>query len=125
MEPMKPDPNRYSHERYTKLLDDTFRKIVELSALKGGEYSGDDDRLLNFRRNGALLGLPMETVWAVYVNKHIDAVMQYVQDLSTGKERKRMETLDGRVDDIIVYMLLFKAMLEESHGTKTLIPGQM
>lgn len=110
---MKPDPNRYSHKRYAVLVRDTVNKVVELSDLKGGEYAGDDDRLANFRRNGERLGLPMEVVWAVYVNKHIDAVIQFIHDLSTGKERKRMEPLEGRVDDIIVYMLLFKAMLQE------------
>jgi hypothetical protein len=106
----------YSHERYAQLLDDTFESIVQLSALKGGEYSGDSDRLENFRRNGEKLGLPMEVVWAVYVNKHYDAVMQYINDLVAGKTRERMESLAGRVDDIIVYMLLFKAMLEESEA---------
>jgi phenylacetate-coenzyme A ligase PaaK-like adenylate-forming protein len=39
--------------------------------------------------------------------------MQYIHDLVSGKERERMEPIEGRVDDIIVYMLLFKAILLE------------
>lgn len=104
----------FSHERWAALLDETFAEIRSLGAKKGGEYSGDDDRLLNFRRNGAALGLPMETVWAVYAAKHWDAIQQFIKDQRNGKERERLEPIAGRVDDLLVYLLLFKAMLEES-----------
>lgn len=103
----------FSHERYDEIVSETFEKVRELGILKGGEYSGDSDRLLNFRRNGARLDLPMETIWAVYAVKHWDAIMQYVQDIQHGKERQRLESIAGRADDLIVYLLLFKAMLEE------------
>lgn len=103
----------FKHDDFTKIVDSTIEEIKKLAELKGGEYAGDTDRLANFRRNGDRLGLLMETVWAVYAGKHIDAVFQYVQDLQTGKTRTRLEGIEGRVDDIIVYMLLFKAMIQE------------
>ncbi|MDR3427797.1 hypothetical protein [Silvimonas sp.] len=103
----------FSHDAYKNLLDQTVTEIVRLSKLKGGEYAGDTDRLANFRRNGEQLDLPMEKCWAVYYNKHHDAVMQYIRDLSTGKGRQRLEPLGGRIDDMIVYLILFKAMLVE------------
>jgi hypothetical protein len=103
----------YPHDRYAVLVDTVFDRVKELSRLKGGEYSGDIDRLLNFRRNAEALGLPMETVWAVYAAKHWDAVMQYVKDLNTGKTRERMEPIDGRMMDLIVYLVLALAMVEE------------
>lgn len=105
-----------NHARYSAILDETFTKIRDLSETKGAEYAGDIDRLANFRRNGERLGLPMESVWAVYATKHWDAIMQYVMDLNTGKARKRSEPLAGRVDDMITYLILFKLMLEESAG---------
>lgn len=104
----------YSHERWASLLAKTVAEIESLSLKKGGEYAGDDDRLANFRRNGAALGLPMETVWAVYAGKHWDAIQQFIKDQRNGKERERLEPIAGRVDDLLVYLLLFKAMLEES-----------
>lgn len=104
----------YSHERYAKLIDETVKKIQELSTLKGGEYAGDIDRLANFRRNGLALGLPMETVWAVYAGKHWDAIQQWIKDQREGKTRTRMESISGRVDDLIVYAILLKAMIEEA-----------
>jgi len=103
----------FSHEKFAKLVNETFDTIGTLIDLKGGEYSGDDDRLLNFRRNGVDLDLPMETVWRVYAGKHWDAVGQYIRDLQTGKNRQRLESIEGRVDDLLVYLLLFKAMVRE------------
>lgn len=103
----------YSHERYAKLIEETIINLKKLGELKGGEYAGDNDRLANFRRNAEKLGLNKESVWAVYCGKHLDAIFQYILDLNTGKTRTRLEPLSGRVDDVIVYMLLFKAMLDE------------
>ena len=103
----------FSHEAWNKLLKTSLEEIEKLSALKGGEYAGDTDRLANFRRNAQNLGLPMETVWAVYAAKHWDAIQQYVQDINTGKDRVRLESITGRVDDLLVYLLLFKAILAE------------
>jgi len=104
----------FTHDRWAALVEASYVQIKSLAQKKGGEYSGDDDRLLNFRRNGAALGLPMETVWAVYAGKHWDAIQQFIKDQRNGKERERLEPIAGRVDDLLVYLLLFKAMLEES-----------
>ena len=106
----------YSHKRYAYLLDFVGNEMAKLSRLKGGEYAGDDDRLANFRRNAAALGLPMESVWGVYCAKHWDAIMQYIKDENNGVKRERLEGLEGRAMDIIVYMTLFIAMLDEKHN---------
>jgi len=104
---------KFTHEQYDVLVSDTVENILKLGKLKGAEYAGDFDRLENFRRNGAQLGLPMEVIWAVYYNKHHDALMTYVRDIQHGKSRERLETIPSRIDDMIVYLLLFKAMYVE------------
>lgn len=114
---------KYTNEAWEKLLEETIGKIKSLAASKGSEYSGDSDRLDNFRRNGADVGLPMETVWRVYAGKHWDALTTYIRDLQAGKQRTRSEPIDGRVDDLLVYLLLFKAMLEERAGPKDARPS--
>ena len=103
----------YSHERWNALIEQSLTEIKKLGELKGGEYAGDVDRLANFRRNGERLGLPMETVWAVYAGKHWDALSQFIMDSRNGTKRERLEPIVGRVDDLLVYLLLFKAMLDE------------
>ena len=103
----------FTHADYARLLSETVDQIASLSKNKGGEYAGDVDRLANFRRNGVDLDLPMEVIWRVYCAKHWDAIGQYIRDLQSGKERIRLEPIAGRVDDMIVYLILFKAMLVE------------
>jgi hypothetical protein len=107
---------QYTMEQWDKLLASSIAKINELSKLKGGEYAGNHDRLANFRDEAKALDLPMETIWCIYVNKHWCAVKQYVKDLQHGTTRPRMESISGRLDDIIVYSILFKAMIEEREG---------
>jgi hypothetical protein len=106
--------SNYPQLAYEHLVDETVKKIQELSKLKGGEYAGDGDRLANFRRNAGNLELSMEQVWAVYAAKHWDAINQYVKDMAKGVARQRMESISGRADDLIVYLILFKAMVEEA-----------
>jgi hypothetical protein len=104
---------KFGFEDYEALVKETIEQINRLSTLKGGEYAGDVDRLANFRRNGLALDLPMEVIWHTYTAKHWDAVTQYILDLRRGVTRVRAEPLGGRLDDIIVYCILFKAMLVE------------
>lgn len=104
---------KFSHSDYDALVQETIEEIKKLSTLKGGEYAGDEDRLANFRRNADRIGLNMESIWHTYCAKHWDAVETYIRDLNTGRTRERMESLESRANDIIVYMILFKAILRE------------
>ncbi len=111
----------YPIPRYNELVQETFAEIVRLGVQKGGEYAGDTDRLNNFRRNAANWGLTMEQCWGVYAGKHWDAIQQYIRDRAAGVDRVRTEPLSGRVDDMIVYLLLFKAMLDEASTTDSVV----
>lgn len=103
---------QYSQLQWEALFTSTITKLRELATLKDGEYSGDIDRLANFR-HASEQGLPPETIWRIYAGKHWDAIGTYCKDLLEGRERQRSESISGRADDLIVYLLLFKAMLEE------------
>jgi hypothetical protein len=106
----------FSHAEYAKIVEQTVEQIHSLSTHKGGEYAGDTDRLANFRRNAQNLGLTMEDIWSVYAGKQWDAIMQYVRDLREGKTRTRLESIEGRMDDLIVYLILAKAMYRERNS---------
>lgn len=113
----------FTNTQWEALLERVTATIKSLAKSKGSEYSGDQDRLRNFREGAERYGLPMEIIWGVYAGKHWDALQTYIRDLNTGVERTRSEPIDGRVDDLLVYLLLFKAMLEEREsrrGGKTL-----
>jgi hypothetical protein len=69
--------------------------------------------LSNFRKNAAEIGVEMETIWRIYARKHFDAVMLYLRDLQVGVTRARSEPIEGRIDDLMVYLILLRAMLRE------------
>ena len=108
----------FSHKDYEKIIEDVETEVRKLATLKGGEYAGDTDQLANFRRNAADLDLPMETIWRVYTAKHWDAIGQYIKDIQSGKSRERLESIEGRALDIIVYMTLFIAMVREREAAQ-------
>lgn len=98
----------------TKIFEPTLKNIVELMQVKGGEYAGDADRLANFKRNAEKLGLPPETVLMIYFHKHYDAFMQHYRDhFITKINRPRAEPIEGRIDDMINYLILYKGLLLE------------
>lgn len=103
----------FSPLEYEALVEETFRNIQQLAAVKGAEYSGTVDRFANFRRLGYALDLPMEIPLLVYAQKHWDAITTYCNDVNQNVQRERSEPIEGRIDDIIVYMLLLKAMVRE------------
>lgn len=109
---------QFSNERYAKLVEDTIVKMKQLIELKGGEYAAGEDRLINFRRNAEQSDCTMEQVWRIYAGKHWDAITQYIKDVAAGVERPRAESIKGRADDMIVYLTLFKAMVEEKEQQK-------
>lgn len=109
-----------------KVMEQTFAEITKLGKLKGGEYSGDVDRLANFRRAAEKFNVPAELPLMIYAGKHWDALSQYTQDLVHEVDRERLEDIQGRIDDLILYMILFKCMRQErvfTH-TKTIPPNQ-
>lgn len=103
----------YTPLQWADLLARSVEKIQSLAELKGGEYAPGADRLGNFRKAGEEQGLPMETIWRVYAGKHWDAISTWCRDLREGRERPRLESISERIDDLIVYALLLKAMVEE------------
>lgn len=82
---------------------------------KGDAYSGREDTLANFKRNGERLGLTKYQIWAVYFGKHIDAITNAIKDAPDFPVEKT-ETLDGRIVDAINYLLLLHGLQLEDMG---------
>ena len=95
---------------FNQLVVDARGRQDKLLTVKGNDYTRhEEDRLSNFKRSGAALGLSPMQVWAVFINKHIDAVMAYVK---TG--RTESESIQGRLDDIVNYCYLGEALIHEA-----------
>lgn len=88
-----------------------FAEQQEILGMKGASYSGattaQGDRLANFKRTAAALGLRPLQAWAIFFLKHVDSITTYVK---TGHES---ETPRGRLLDAANYALLGAALIEE------------
>ena len=100
-------------QTFNLLIEKTFEDIIHLSTSKGEEYSGNEDALANFKRNAERMGLDPLQVWFVYTAKHFDSVSTYIKDIANKKVRNYSEPISGRADDLIVYFLIFKALVQE------------
>lgn len=98
-----------TRDEFTKLMNETFAEIKELHESKGREYAGDEDSLDNFKRHAKNLGLKPEHIWAVYASKHFDAIISYVRNGGVLSN----ESIEGRIDDLILYALLLKGIVKE------------
>ena len=47
---------------------------------KGGDYATNDDANSNFKHIAQTLGLSKYQIWAVYFNKHIDAINNAIKN---------------------------------------------
>lgn len=96
-----------------KMLDECIRTL----STKGAEYTGGSpDRLNNFRMVGTDVDVPMEKVWYTYFNKHLRALQSYIKNGCTVKSN---EPIQGRIMDLIVYLLLFNKMTLEIERKRT------
>lgn len=93
---------------FQTLIQNQFKEIVALTATKGNEYAQSDDQLANFKRQSTELGVSKETVLLVFLNKHLDSIKGYVRGDTT-----LSESIESRIDDSILYLLLLKAMVVE------------
>lgn len=98
--------NQTDFERYTKYL---LSKSADLLISKGSEYAGSEDRLSNFKRGAAATGVSQATVAFIYLTKHLDAVASYLRDPS----RPLSEPIEGRLCDLLNYVILLAAILHE------------
>ena len=77
---------------------------------KGMAYSGQEDKLGNFKRCAKLADVSVEKSWFIYFVKHFDALSAYIRG-----EYKDSEKIKGRILDMINYLWLLAAILKEQN----------
>lgn len=105
------------------MTNDKFNEIVasfmsffqRIEKTKGKEYANGEDRLGNFKREAAKLGVEPETVCHIYMAKHADSIDHHVKTIqATGKlPDETAEPMHGRFGDHIVYLMLLYALTVE------------
>ena len=97
---------------FTQVVDNARARQDKILKDKGNDYTRhEEDRLSNFKRSAAAIGLTPLQVWAIFINKHMDAIMAYVK---TGKTES--ENIQSRFDDVQNYMYLGEALVQEQQS---------
>lgn len=102
---------------YTRqTVEHVMRYVFERCHLMRGEgqkeYAHAEDRpFRNFETIANELDLtPMKVLW-VYTKKHIDGVIAFIKG-----HRSQRENIRGRIYDLIVYLVILHAMVDEEEG---------
>jgi len=88
-----------------------FADCIDLIKKKNSDYTqghGQHDRIAHFREAAKDLDLPMLKIWQVFVRKH----WATIQKFANGGVLES-EPIDGRIDDVINYMVLLAAIIED------------
>ncbi len=88
-----------------------FADCIELIRVKNSDYTqgkGSRDRIAHFREAAKDLDLPMMKIWQVFVRKHWATIQKFANG---GKLES--EPIDGRINDVINYMVLLAAIIED------------
>jgi len=108
-----------NQEQFNKVVDETLWSINNLLTVKGGEYAGGEDRLGNFKRGAAMVGVSPLQIAFIYASKHFDGIASFVKN----PERVGSEPIAGRFDDLINYCILMKAIVQEGETQAVLFRG--
>lgn len=97
---------------------DTFwfkrlREIKKLEETKRGEYNDGRHRFDQFQKEAEEAGIDPKVVWKIYFSKHYRSLMMYIRDCQQSTIRPLSEPIDGRINDMIVYLMIVAGMLQE------------
>lgn len=102
-------------EDVQKLMAEIFADCQKTREQAHNEYAHTDNALANFERTGAELNIPREKVWYIFAKKHWDGTLAWI----TGYRSQR-EDVRGRIKDLIVYLILLWAMVDDEHEQEVL-----
>tara|TARA_R110002020_G_scaffold130699_2_gene292293 strand:- start:1544 stop:1885 length:342 start_codon:yes stop_codon:yes gene_type:complete len=98
-------------KEYKKLRETFLKETLALSDAKRIEYTEgnhNDNVLWNFENIALNVDLKPMQVLSIYLHKHISSLRNYLKD-----GREYSEPIEGRISDIINYLLLMVAMLHK------------
>lgn len=97
------------NEMITRVMD----HLIDISNTKGRDYAGNEDALRHFRDTAERVQLTPERVLLVKAFKHWDAIVTYC---TTGYVSS--ENIEGRINDMLMYLLHLHAMVQERDGVR-------
>lgn len=105
-------------KEFDRIVQETVRDTAQLLITKGAEYADGIDRLANFKRGSQLTGTTSFQVALIYMSKHYDSICTFIRKDAENKTQVLSEPIDGRLDDLINYCILLKALIREQQDIK-------
>lgn len=91
------------------MMDQVFAECQKLRDAGQKEYAHEiENALRNFEQTGKDLGLPREKVLWIFAKKHLDGTLAWING-----HRSQRESVRGRINDVIVYLVLLRCMVED------------
>jgi len=85
-------------------------ELMPIMKSKGEAYSGQEDKLGNFKRIAAKYKVSSFLVWSIYFGKHLDALDAWIRG-----EYKDSEFIEGRINDLINYLFLLHGLIVDTY----------
>ena len=100
-----------TNDKFIKMVKEVFEQKLRLLERKGKIYGSDDDRLRQFRLMSAITGMEEQQTAIILASKHFTALCGIISK----REYVDFELIDEITGDIINYMLLIRAIYQESY----------
>lgn len=111
---MGSDPQGYESRKtiskadVAEVMDQVILEIQSLREAGQKEYAHrDEDAMRNFITQGKRYNLPPEKVLMLMADKHHDGIVAFING-----HRSQRESVTGRINDMIVYLILLRAMID-------------
>jgi hypothetical protein len=89
-----------------------YNEIQELRKAGQAEYVGGDQNAFgNFERLANMLDLDRKSILWVYCTKHLDGITSYLRG-----HKSQREDVRGRINDVIVYLILLRGMIDDEES---------
>lgn len=108
-----------THSEFKTWLDRIFAEVSAMREAGQKEYARDSDNIFaNFERVSEFLNISREQALLVYAIKHLDGITAYVNG-----HKSQREDVRGRITDLITYLTLLRAMVEDAEEPKLVLNG--
>jgi len=105
-----------TNKEFYELMQKTFSSAEEIAKAKGADYTkGSEDALSNFKEGGKALNIPPEKVCWVFMNKHYQAITNYVKT----EGQSESEPISERIKDMINYLVLLQGIIVDKQSVST------
>lgn len=104
-------------DEFAEMQNFIFIQCAELRNAGQKEYAGGEEAFGNFIRLAKMLNLDRKKILWVYLVKHIDGIISYLNG-----HKSQREDVRGRIKDAIVYLTLLYGMIEEDDQPPKILP---